>query len=411
MGQPQDLLRRTTVAAMTKGDKIMHIHTFYKEVELYRNDKILYARFLVPHRVISTCQVAGGIREDMDILYNHQSCEPSGHHSITSDIMAMDRSRYREYICEQYGLDPEKCATLGTAANMRNAAVKQARFRDLTVAAVCTGGVEGNAGRAGDPASHFEHDGKFEKLPEKQPKPVGTINTMIFINKELIPGALARAIMMATEAKTAVLQELLVPSLYSDGHATGTGTDQIGVACRMDTGKPLTSAGKHGKLGELIGLTVHDAIKETLAQQNGLFPGTRRSVAVLLQRLGMTEQDIRDQVSSHLVPEDAELWPKVEGVVLGDALVVAAVAALVHIRDQMVWEIIPDNCLPEILASYGAQIAAAVSCKHKKILAYRSRADSQDHSLENSVFTGFICRMLALGFSDKWKERVTPEGD
>ena len=391
---------------MTKGEKIMHIDTFYGEVELHRNDKILYARFLVPHRVISTCQVAGGIREDMEFLYNHQSCEPAGHHAMTSEIMSMDRPTYREYICERYDLNPEKCATLGTAANMRNATVKQASFRDLTVAAVCTGGVEGNAGRAGDPASHFEHEGTFEKLGEKQPKPVGTINTMIFINKELIPGALARSIMMATEAKTAVLQELLVPSLYSDGHATGTGTDQIGVACRMDTGKPLTSAGKHGKLGELIGRTVHDAIKETLIQQNGLFPGSRRSVAVLLQRLGMSEQDIRDEVGRHLDPEDAALWSNVSGVVLVDALVVAAVAALVHIRDQMVWEIIPDNCLPDILATYGTQIAAAVSCKHAKILAYRSCCDAQVHSLDNSSFTSFICRMIALGFSDKWKEAV-----
>ncbi len=396
---------------MTKGDKLMHIDTFYQGVELYRNDKILYARFLVPHRVISTCQVAGGIRDDMEILYNHQSCEPCGHHTITSDIMAMDRSRYRAFICDRYGLDAEKCATLGTAANMRNAAVKQATFRDLTVIAVCTGGVEGNAGRAGDPASHFEHEGKFEKLPEKQPEPVGTINTMIFINKELIPGALARTIMMATEAKTAVLQELLVPSLYSDGHATGTGTDQIGVACRMDTGKPLTSAGKHGKLGELIGRTVHDAIKETLAQQNGLLPGARRSVAVLLERFGMTVQDIRDQVSRHLDPDDADLWSNVDGVVLSDSLVFAAVAALIHIRDQMVWEIIPDNCLPEILASYGAQIAAAVSCKHAKLPVYRSCIAPMAHGLENSVFTGFICRMLATGFSDKWKDAVTFDGD
>ncbi|GAB6145656.1 hypothetical protein [Desulfocicer niacini] len=46
----------------------MHIDTFYQRVALYRNDKILYAGFLVPHRVISTCQVAGGIREDMEIF-------------------------------------------------------------------------------------------------------------------------------------------------------------------------------------------------------------------------------------------------------------------------------------------------------------------------------------------------------
>lgn len=385
----------------------MHIDTFYGEVELHRTDKILFAKFLSPHRVISTCQVAGGIREDLDYLYNHQSCEPTTHHTLTSDIMRMDRARYRDHICQRYGLPADKCATLGTAANMRYAAVKQGNFRDLTVAAVCTGGVEGNAGRAADPASHFEHEGQFEKLSEKQPEPVGTINTMIFINKTLIPGALARAVMMATEAKTAVLEELLVPSRYSDGHATGTGTDQIGVACRLDTGTPLTSAGKHGKLGELIGRTVHDAIKETLAQQNGLFPGTRRSVAVLLERFGPDARKIHSQVVRHLDPEDADVWSNNGDVILNDSLVVAAVAAIIHIRDQVVWQIIPENCLPEILTSFGAQIAAAVSGKYEKLWLYRSRIVPQSHSLENSVFTAFICRMLALGFSDKWKEAVT----
>ncbi len=392
------------VADLARGDNRMHIDTFYGDVQLHRTEKILFAKFLSPHRVISTCPVAGGIREDLDYLYNHQSCEPTCHTAVTSDIIRMDHSKYREFICNKYELPDEKCATLGTAANMRFASVKQASFRALTVAAVCTGGVETNAGRAADPASTYEHEGRFEKLVQKEPESVGTINTMVFINKELTQGALVRSIMMATEAKTTVLQELLIPSRYSHGHATGTGTDQIGVACRLNTGKPLTSAGKHSKLGELIGKTVHGAIKETIAQQNGHFPGTRRSVAVLLDRFGMDRQAIDTQVSRHLDPDDAQVWENNGDNTLKDSLVVAAVAALVHIRDQMVWQIIPENCISEIWGAFGAQISAAVSGKYDRLYQYRRHIDAQHHSTESQSFTGVICQMIAQGFKDKWKE-------
>ena len=73
----------------------------------------------------------------------------------------------------------------------------------------------------------------------------GTINTILCINKELTHGAMVRSVMMATEAKTAALQEL--NSCYSNGFATGTGTDQIAVACTLTEKSPLTSAGKHSK--------------------------------------------------------------------------------------------------------------------------------------------------------------------
>ena len=120
---------------------------------------------------------------------------------------------------------------------MRYAAIKEARFRELTVVAVCTGGVESNAGRAGDPATVYEWNGAYEKVSGEELVLHGTINTLLFINQELTPGAMVRAVMTATEAKTAALQELAVSSRYSDGLATGTGTDQIGVAARLHTGR------------------------------------------------------------------------------------------------------------------------------------------------------------------------------
>ena len=128
---------------------------------------------------------------------------------------------------------------------------KEACFGDLTVVAVCTGGAETNAGRAGDPASVYERDGLYEKVSAEEPVLRGTINTMLFISRELTPAALVDAVMTATEAKTAALQEINVGSRYSDGLATGTGTDQIGIAARLRTGRPLASAGNIRFLGSL----------------------------------------------------------------------------------------------------------------------------------------------------------------
>ena len=211
----------------------MLLGTYYNGVEIHREEKIVYGRFLVPHRVISTCQAAGGLRDDLAYLYNHQSSEPSGHNHPAHTVAVRDPRAYREMVCHRHHLPADRCATLGTAANMRYAVIKEAGFRDLTVVAVCTGGVEGNAGRVGDPATVYEHDGVYERVSGEEPVFHGTINTMLFINRELTPGAMVRTVMTATEAKTAALQELAVNSRYSNRLATGTGTDQIGVGSRM----------------------------------------------------------------------------------------------------------------------------------------------------------------------------------
>ena len=250
----------------------MLLHEFYQGVELHRLDKIIYAKFIKPHRVISTCRAAGGIRDGLDYVFNHQSCEPSGHMDALPESAWKDPLKYRDMVAGRYGLPPDGCATLGTAANMHNAAVAQESFRKHRVAAVSTGGVECNAGRVGEPASGYEEDGEHQRLDRQETPRAGTINTMLFIGQELTHGALVRSIVTATEAKAAALQELNVNSRYSPGLATGTGTDQIAVACLLG-GVPLSGAGKHSKLGELIGQAVKKSVMVALALQNKLTPG------------------------------------------------------------------------------------------------------------------------------------------
>lgn len=221
----------------------MLINTYYHGLEIHREDKIIYARFLLPHQVLSNCRAAGGFQTGLNYIYNHQSCEPAGHSHRLPPSAWRDASAYRQMVSECYDLPAQECTTLGTAANMNHAAFVCEKFRNVQVIAVCTGGVEANAGRAGDPASVYETAEGFEKLsPDgKLPGP-GTINTMIFINKPLIPGAMVRVIMTAT----------------------GTGTDQIAVAALQSDEPPLTSAGKHAKLGELIGRVECDILIRSL---------------------------------------------------------------------------------------------------------------------------------------------------
>jgi len=375
----------------------------YDGIEIHRKEKIIYVNFLVQHRVISTCGVNGGLRDDLEGIANHQLCEPLGHDRKGLKIISESPFGYLKSVCEKYGLSPEKIALLGTAANMNHAAVELQEYRGLQVVAISTGGVKTNAGRAGDPATIYEKDGKFISTKGEVDEPHGTINTIIIINKELTHGAMVRSLVTASEAKAAALQELTINSRYSSGLATGTGTDQIGIASRLTGETPLTSAGKHTKLGELIGLTVKNSIKKTLALQDSLTPQSQRSAKVHLERFGIDEESMIEKVCSFLDEEKAELLKKNFATINSDSITVAATASLVHLRDKIEWGILPENCLPEIFSSYGAQLSASISGKFERVGYYRESLSCEQMGIRNQTFTNFICKSFALGFREKWE--------
>ncbi|OPY53676.1 MAG: Adenosylcobinamide amidohydrolase [Methanosaeta sp. PtaU1.Bin060] len=386
----------------------MKLAEFYGGIEIHREDKIVYVRLLVAHRVLSTCRSsAGGLHSDLMYLYNHQSREHAGNR-INSRInrLAIERpDEYKRMVADRYHLPAPKCATLATAVNMNNTTICHERFCGLEVVTICTGGVEKNAIRSGDPAQYNEPQNGNVCLPKCQEcAPLsGTINAMIFINQELTPGAMVTAIITATEAKTAALQELEVHSRYSEGLATGTGTDQIAVASKLG-GKAIANAGKHSKLGELIGHTMHDAVKRALALENGLTPASQSTALAPLERFGIDEQELCQRIGEFLSKENAELFECNFSNIVKDPLTVAAVAALVHLRDKFVWGILPVSCIPEVMALYGAQISAAVSGKSHRIHAYMQVLSTQKMSLDKHVFLEFVCKAFAQGFCEKWSD-------
>ena len=165
------------------------------------------------------------------------------------------RENYYKYLMSEVGVSGG-FACLGTGVDMDDLAIATAEFRDVWVTVFATAGVETNAMRAGyDRAQVYEIDGRFEH--------VGTINVILVTNASLTEAAMARAIITATEAKCAALQDLGVKSSYSpDVTATGTGTDNVMIA--SGNGVRVTYTGGHSKAGELISYTVYKSVRDAL---------------------------------------------------------------------------------------------------------------------------------------------------
>ena len=311
----------------------MLLYTLCTGEAAHRYKKSIVVNFTGRRRVLSTSPHNGGLREDLVAVFNHDATIGSG---MAVTLEAPTYAEHMAILSRKLGLPPEKSAGLSTAAKMENVSIKTETWGQLVVTAMVTGGVEVNGGRVGDPAAWDEMRGKPAEAHRH-----GTINSIVFINVNLTPGALTRALVTCTEAKTAALQELAAPSRYSRGLATGSGTDGTILCANMDSPALLTEAGKHNKLGELIGRSVKAAVKEALFLQNGLCPASQHNILRRVSRFGITEDS---------------LWEKVRGTGSGGprrarfALLTEKLSALempltctalyAHLLDELAWELV-----------------------------------------------------------------------
>ncbi|PKG32793.1 adenosylcobinamide amidohydrolase [Methanoregula sp.] len=296
----------------------------------------LVVRFKGPRKVLSTSWLNGGYRTDLHAVFNHQipreACESCHNGGSVRE--------YLEEVARGLGFDSESVTGLVTRAEMRNTAVITEQFRDLTVTAIVTAGIDKNGGRAGDPASYYEDGNSFEPVG-------GTINTILVIGADLPEHAMARALMTAAEAKAVALQQLMARSLYSCGIATGSGTDMIAIVSDPGSRLHLTDAGKHAKLGELIGRTVIRATTKALEEETGLSAESQRDVLVRLSRFGVTEESLWTASSpspgEQRDGEDRERFLRTLRSRATDPMFLARVTAALHIVDEESWGLIPRN--------------------------------------------------------------------
>jgi adenosylcobinamide amidohydrolase len=261
--------------------------------------RFLIACFEGPWRCLNTSAVNGGEQSHLTHVFNHQSCEGTGHQGRDAKLHGSDPYEYHAFACDEASLPPATTAMLGTAAGMHYAACSRLAEGDDEVAVWATGGVKGNAGRAGDPAHWREGESGWVRTEDPIPAAYrGTINLMAFFNQPVSPGGLARAAALLAESKAAVLQELGFVSRVSRGLATGTGTDQFSLASPI----PLPSGGKrertwpghHSKLGEILALAAQSALRETLRWQNGLEPSLARNIGQTCRRFGLTTERLEE---------------------------------------------------------------------------------------------------------------------
>ena len=208
--------------------------------------KTLIIRFTSTQQVLSSLD---GWRDGIMTVGNHYSSQPSW--PVTHHI-GLEASNAR--IMKLYGLDAKTAAFLYTGADMDKLAYVRAESDGMTVGALVTAGVQSNAMRTSvDAGRHVE---------------AGTINIILLTNRRLTPAAMARAIITATEAKTAVLEDLDIRSSYSGKAATGTGTDNVLVVAGDGPGASMT--GGHAKLGELIARATYQAVREAIQKQHAV---------------------------------------------------------------------------------------------------------------------------------------------
>ncbi len=162
----------------------------------------------------------------------------------------------RRELAGHLGIETGAITQIATAVDMMNLAVVTKTCDPLVVTALVTAGAETNAVRAGiDMSTYIEGQ-----------EPAGTINVILLTNARLTVGAMARAIVTVSEAKTAALQDLNVFSSYTSGaQATGTGTDSVIVVSGAD-GPVTTYTGGHSRIGAMIGQAVHKGVMEALVK-------------------------------------------------------------------------------------------------------------------------------------------------
>ncbi|MFH2066293.1 MAG: adenosylcobinamide amidohydrolase [Pseudomonadota bacterium] len=211
--------------------------------------KTLVIDFKKPLSIVSTLE---GERAGIQTVGNHFS--PPQYWAATGHMDGLEGHRKRIY--SVLGRDEKNTSFLFTGADMDNLSIQQESFKEMTVHALVTAGVEGNAMRmARDEGLFYEP---------------GTINIIIMTNMRLTARAMTRAIITATEAKTAALLDMDIRSSFGSGayRATGTGTDNVMVV--EGTGIQIDNAGGHTKLGELIARAVYAGVQEAVDKQNRL---------------------------------------------------------------------------------------------------------------------------------------------
>ena len=248
----------------------------------YLNDTILI-NFNVNRNGLTTSELNGGTNDLYKHVFNQHLSQEKIDYLVNHDV-----HDYLVNECNSLKIDSNFSAGLVTLAEMRNVSIVTKKFRNLEVTAITTAGVRTNASRAGDESSYWQENGEFH---------FGTINIILLTNVCLENPQLTEAFMTITEAKTVALNNLKIPSQYSNGFATGTGTDGVAIFSNTDSNDVLTNAGKHSKLGELIARSVIESVTRAIGKQVWITNKSQSNALVRLNRFSLDINEFYDNLN------------------------------------------------------------------------------------------------------------------
>lgn len=356
---------------------------------VYFYDKSIVVFFAGKRKVLSTSTYNGGYHEDYTAVYNYDGKQGSG---MPCEVLADTYEEHMRLISKRLALNPDRVSGMSTAASMENAVIESLSYKELTVTAIVTAGIETNGGRVGDPADYYS--------PIEKPDRFGTINIILVFNCDMPAGTMARALVTCTEAKTAAIQELLAGSNYSTGLATGSGTDQTIIIANPESKLCFEGAGKHSKLGELIGKVVIKTVKAAFNKQAGLNPKSQHNVFKRLKRFGVTPCSMWEQYHTMTGAAVKPIYLlEAEQLAAADTMLTFT-SLYIHLMDQLMWELINEEEAREA----GNMLLKHLSYSYSVEDVELTRADIDE-------MTAVWCRLFNMIVASTLEEADVAEGD
>lgn len=219
-----------------------------EKIVVEQTSKHIHVQFSTPYQVLSSAVMGGGFAEASHILNLkvEKKVTNSGPASISPAARLSDYCKENDWKGQTVGMM--------TAASMDSFRMVRAVAAGVDIFVLVTTGLS-NARRAGDFAEHRQ----IEPLNPG----AGTINIVCLTGIGMVPAAMIEAVMTATEAKAAALQNLEIKSPVSNATATGTGTDSIAIAVDPMAEK-IQYCGKHVIFGEVLARLVIEAVTSSI---------------------------------------------------------------------------------------------------------------------------------------------------
>lgn len=249
----------------------MRLQTSFDFVRAEVDKKKLLISSEITLEVLSLAVLNGGFKTANKIVSIHVPEENEENvHKNSEDLdkeLHENPQNILKRAVKRLGMDSDEVVGIMTNADVRNVEISAQQQDGIALNAFVTAGVKVSAA-AGEPT--ISKDGALNRG--------GTINIILLIDGNLTESCMVDAVKTVTEAKTVALRELDVRSYFSGDPASGTVTDSVVIACTK-RGKTVEYAGTATVLGELVGKSIKESLKQTLQKEQQIVanrPLTRR---------------------------------------------------------------------------------------------------------------------------------------